>query len=504
MKSFLPLVGLVILLPLGVDAQENSLLKGVLLKMNPRYRLMSDIHSNPAQRPLIEPATLSDFGVRLSLEEHKEPILYQDGRGRREMEIGARTYVKQREDYSLWGHAAFTIARRWGLKWISSADPHRLYPYFLADTVGGKLTAEAYAFGGGVARSWGRWHLGGEADYRAAQEFRVEDPRPRNITSDLTTTVGVAYDLRDSYSIGVDGYLGSYQQKGDVSFYKVSGGIAELQMDGLGTHYARFDGGKSDLLHVQSYTGVRLTLLPRGDKGLMMNGGYCYSTLERVMYGMNKVPINRYYLHEYPLTVIYTASTPKRYYAVGASVRWSHKQGWNNIISESTGDEYRILGKLPMFADVRWETSLFGHYSLLYPKRRVEFTPSFTYYRREAEYLFPPRTLTLGILRGGLTSDITFVSSKALYRTSLTGGYSAPIRKEFAAELGRVAPFERRYAQTTYKRLTSHCLHIGLEQTIHYALNSHLLLFTKLQGGVRLYDDRNRQVTGALTTGIYF
>ena len=61
------------------------------------------------------------------------------------------------------------------MKWNSTADFLLLYPYVMADTLGGDPTFERYAFKAG-ASVWKKMKIGAEACFRAEHEYRTTGP----------------------------------------------------------------------------------------------------------------------------------------------------------------------------------------------------------------------------------------------------------------------------------------------------------------------------------------
>ena len=107
---------------------------------------------------------------------------------------------------------------RRNVRWNSTADYLLLYPYIVADSVGGDLTTEEYAFGGGYARRIGRFDIALRGDYRAAQEYRQVDPRPHNVVSDFTVRLGAGMELgRSVLILDLRGRL--YKQNSRISFF---------------------------------------------------------------------------------------------------------------------------------------------------------------------------------------------------------------------------------------------------------------------------------------------
>ena len=113
------------------------------------------------------------------------PLVREEGRGLSEGRIDIGILVRLDSLSAVRGKVRYANGVKRGVLWNSSSDYSTLYPYVMADTVGGDLRKEEYVFSGGYTARRGRFHWGAEGAYRALHEYRQADPRPRNIVSDL-------------------------------------------------------------------------------------------------------------------------------------------------------------------------------------------------------------------------------------------------------------------------------------------------------------------------------
>lgn len=113
-----------------------------------------------------------------------------------------------------------------------------------ADSIGGDLSLQEYAFTGGYSGRAGKFTWGIEGSYRAALEYRNRDPRPKNIVSDLDFAGGGSVRL-DKYVVGISVMAQIYSQDNTLDFYAPLGSAYIYTMTGLGTTSVRF--GKGDV-----------------------------------------------------------------------------------------------------------------------------------------------------------------------------------------------------------------------------------------------------------------
>lgn len=181
----------------------------------------------------------------------------------------AESYRRLSERSATWADARYVRGNRRNVCWNSTADYLLLYPCITADSAGGNLSTEEYAFGGGYVHRVGRFDLAIRGDYRAGQEYRQVDPRPHNVVSDFTIKLGVGMQF-PQYVLGLDLQGRLYKQDQDIDFFYPPGASSsELYMTGLGSYYTRYSlnsesfnigyDGKGCLLAAQ--------LMPRHAKG---------------------------------------------------------------------------------------------------------------------------------------------------------------------------------------------------------------------------------------------
>ncbi|WP_329904254.1 DUF6850 family outer membrane beta-barrel protein [Porphyromonas pogonae] len=484
--------------------QAYTLIQSVMHRYDCYRSFLSAATGNPAQQGYKYPSGLSSFYIKGDIKASKYPVFYQQGTGHKGLLFEAQSYLKRKKNTHLWGAAHYNVQHKKNLSWISSADVEILYPYFLADTLGGDLRAEEYAFQGGYSKQWVKWSIGGEVNYRASQEYRTEDPRPRNIVSDLNIKAGGAFLLSDSYNIGLTIKYGAYQQRGDVTFYKETGGISELQMDGLGSHYERFDGTKSDLCYEMSTVQTSLNLLPINKKGFDLSITYSHTVLERIMYGLNQAPINSYYKHSLPVRLAYVKDGTSTFFSAGIMGEYSHKQGRNNIISESTKGEYLPVGHLPMYAEESMHSSVFASYASKGKSVTWDIAPRIGIRHLSMEYLYPHRKLLLGNLNTHMSSGITLHKNKYILRSEIGVMYDHCFRHTLSVPIGLLKPFENRYLHTTFGRISSNQWAISCSESFHLQLSKNLILYTTLFVQGRFYSDKNRSCSSSLSFGINF
>ena len=301
-----------------------------------------------------------------------EALLQPLGDGALDGGFYAESYRRLSERSAAWADARYVRGNRRNVCWNSTADYLLLYPCITADSAGGNLSTEEYAFGGGYVHRVGRFDLAIRGDYRAGQEYRQVDPRPHNVVSDFTIKLGVGMQF-PQYVLGLDLQGRLYKQDQDIDFFYPPGASSsELYMTGLGSYYTRYSlnsesfnigyDGKGCLLAAQ--------LMPRHAKGWYARAAFESLTTERLNKSNNTVPITRLKTRQATLSAAYRSG------------RWSLRAGGGyelrrsiEMIADRTGhsvivDEQAMYKNRIWHADaeatVEWRRGTVNYLSLIH------------------------------------------------------------------------------------------------------------------------------------------
>ena len=308
------------LLPAAASAQRDTL--GVLERSSvfsaEDERAVAGFHTeSPAMMLYRSEQSLSQISLRIDLRREQEALLQPLGDGALDGGFYAESYRRLSERSAAWADARYVRGNRRNVCWNSTADYLLLYPCITADSAGGNLSTEEYAFGGGYVHRVGRFDLAIRGDYRAGQEYRQVDPRPHNVVSDFTIKLGVGMQF-PQYVLGLDLQGRLYKQDQDIDFFYPPGASSsELYMTGLGSYYTRYSlnsesfnigyDGKGCLLAAQ--------LMPRHAKGWYARAAFESLTTERLNKSNNTVPITRLKTRQATLSAAYRSG------------RWSLRAG---------------------------------------------------------------------------------------------------------------------------------------------------------------------------------
>lgn len=255
MKPLRLLLLCLLLLPLWSEAQTAAVRDslGILRRAEfhnaPLATLdASAYESSPAAMLYRYPVSYSTLRLQGDLRSESRPILQPEGDGALVGTFRADSYLRLDERSVVTAGAFYERGCTDNVRWNSTADYRLLRPFVLADSVGGDLSTEEYAFRGAYVRRDGRINYGIGIDYRARHEFRQVDPRPHNIVNDLTGTIGAGFSTdRSLIALTARGRI--YKQSQEVGFFDERGAnTVEFLMTGLGNYFARYVGGEDQSL----------------------------------------------------------------------------------------------------------------------------------------------------------------------------------------------------------------------------------------------------------------
>ena len=227
--------------------------KGDTVLIQKRAYERSAVRQNFIITPYLNPAlnyyrysdSYSSLSISGDWDNESRALNAQEGDGWGGFKVAADSYVRMSDASRIWGNAYYHNGERKNVQWNESADYELIYPYVMADTIGGDIKSETYFFEGGYAASHGRWTFGGEFSYRALLEYRDVDPRPRNSIADLQGKAGASYQFNKRYAVALSAEAHKYKQNGDITYYNELGVSKTFHLSGLGTSYTRFDGTRN-------------------------------------------------------------------------------------------------------------------------------------------------------------------------------------------------------------------------------------------------------------------
>ncbi len=201
-----------------LQAQRDSLLQAVSNEQNVSRVFYENIQNNPALKERSE-SQLTQIRFSADQQLQDDQLISYQGKNQQRYSFLAKSKITLKNT-NLWGKAHYVNQTTEHKNWCLVADPERIYPYFLADTVGGHNYAEKYGFEGGINFNQNRSTIGLEMKYNAQHHHGETDPRPLNRVFDIGTKLGYAYNFSEYKNLGISLNYSSYRQFASVRNFR--------------------------------------------------------------------------------------------------------------------------------------------------------------------------------------------------------------------------------------------------------------------------------------------
>ena len=356
----------------------------------------------------------------------ESPLLQEEGRQSSEGVIDIHSLVRLNEASAVRGNVQYRNGMKKGVMWNSSSDYDIVRPYAVADSVGGDVKREQYAFSGGYASRRDRLHYGFEGSYRALHEYRMVDPRPRNIVSDLTVRVSVGYRFTYRYLLDFSTAYRRYSQSQNLSFYNQKGSNSSVfHLTGLGNHFGRFEGGTSAYTSTR-YAGngleLSLNLLPDSVGG--WRAGLTYSLLDIVHHlpNQNEVPYTELYTRNARAEVSFVSKNGGFDYAAGLQAGYESRKGVESIIDNGSAGRFLELMRFSMYSSDMFSAGVCGTGEWGREDGRWSIDATADFLQIDSRYQYPLRKLDTRGLDIDIKTGYTVLTGNNLIKAVIEAG----------------------------------------------------------------------------------
>lgn len=397
---------------------STGILRRMAIHADPVRRTGASVYDHaPAAQLYRYDASLSTVGVQGEARSETRAILPAEGDGMLAGRFFARSYLRIDDRSAASAGASYERGRVDGVRWNSTADYRLLRPYVLADSVGGDLSTEEYAFDGRYMRRDGRISYGLGIDYRARHEYRQSDPRPHDIVNDIQGTVGAGLHV-DDYLVAVSMRGRIYKQTQGLKFFDTKGANAvEYLLTGLGSWIDRYYGSEEmSLLYKGRSCGARLTLVPVEALGWSAAVDYERFRMDPLFSKLNYAAAGRLVRQTLSIAARHCGSRA----TVAVDADYELRQGFENVIENASSADYRILGDFAMYRNRTLRVRTQGAVAWRRPHATFAVLPQAEWLGTSADYRYPYRRIAFSTLEGGC--DLSFARERSKSRLHIIAG----------------------------------------------------------------------------------
>ncbi len=440
------------LLPLAVMAQPvaETHLDVVADRLSFRHTLSQLVYENPAHQPLRFDSSFSSLAVGYEENRSDSQYLMQTGAGERFAEFEALSYVRLDNRSCAWGEARYRNGLQFDVKWNENADYERVFPYVTADTIGGNLNYESYYFKGGYGIQLNRFSVGVQMAYSSALHYRQTDPRPKDNSVNINATVGGSCKMTARYSLGVHVFAERYTQNQTIAFLDPLGSVPVYHMSGLGMHYVRFAGTRTEAAYKgRSYRGG-ITLKRLGETGVDAGLQVENYKLQKQLPSLSNAPINDVDQMKYEMAIVWKL----RRVQLQLDGSYSVRSGSERIYDDGTTNWHEITSTTPYkYAEKQVMAAV-----LLQPfagrRWKLELMPS-AGYRQEEENYYPLRLQAFDRVGLRLAAGLRCRLERHLFSFGVQGGWLHCLSSIQRVENSDYFPYSDEMLRRNYANLSA-------------------------------------------------
>ena len=411
-------------------AQEVSLAGKVFGHTLLRDGVNASVFQNPAMQSFHYQHSLNTLNLGYDYRHASTPKRLERGDGHRQAFVDVDAYLHKGKA-TLWGNAYYVNGSTRNVLYNETTDLEQLYPYLMADSVGGKTSQEYYYFMGGFSYPLGKkWTIGAEGEYTARMEYRTRDPRPKNLTGDLRAKVGVLYLLSGLHSIGAAVTARKYKQTNELKLYNEVSVPTIYHLTGLGNDYYRFRGVNTSTYYKGYGVGGMVTYSQKDQKGWFAQVEYEYTNIDKIISTLNELPMATLESNRFHATVGYLMNGEYQYYGANLDGEIYRKYGTENIFGTAQDNIYPQIASAGLYSSLQDRIGVEAFYqSVLLDKSALGGKWKLAYMGFSEKYQEPYRRLKHAAVMTSLLLDGKVKVGKCLLMANVHGGYEWAINK---------------------------------------------------------------------------
>lgn len=343
----------------------------------------------------------------------------QKGSGRKGFYVDAASYYKNKNRLTLWGNANYSNRTAVKVKYNESLDYDLIYPYVMADSVGGDIKMESYTISGGLAKKIGKVYYGLTTGYAGVQNYRDRDPRPNNISSDINAAISAAISVNTQYKIAFNIQGKKYNQRNRLSFENELGYPLVYHDAGMGAYNTMLAGNRViAYVNATSWSPV-IHLVTTKEKGFLFKTGYRQLALQKRLDDINE-NIATAVEDRFFMDWGYTKNSELTTWLVQMNTVMKNRKGTEAVFNNTGGVYgYQKIAERQSFSDDIKEIGLKGVYGKQFAVYSWSAGARGLFTQQEIKYASPLRKLSYNsfVVSGFVNGTVN------LKKSTLRGGF---------------------------------------------------------------------------------
>ncbi|MFD1605455.1 DUF6850 family outer membrane beta-barrel protein [Flavobacterium artemisiae] len=417
-----------------LHAQDStSVLIRIHENLSPAVHFSNAYFVNPANTPFSRQYSLSELSTGYQTTSEQTSI-QQLGNRMNQFLVNVQSFYKINSENTVFGKAYYKNGKRKNVHWNESSDYQMIYPYVTADSIGGTISFEEYAFKGGYAKSFSKTTFGIAADYRALLEYRDVDPRPKNTVSDLKVQVGIAQNIGSHYVVGTSFEIQKYTQSNALKFFSELGAPAIYHMTGMGVYNNLLTGNKMSSFYDGRGYGANLQLFPKYQNGFILSIGYHHFDYEKIMTEFQNLIASSLLEKRFDGELAYLNKSEKRIWGTKIQAFYTDRIGTENIFDNKSTTSYIKISDADKYSNQVTSIAFSGMYYIPDPELSWSVSPVFNLKNTVEKYIDPLRKMDITQAIGRLDFTASKLLSKSLISILASFEYNKALNSKMSLQ----------------------------------------------------------------------
>ncbi|WP_160138368.1 DUF6850 family outer membrane beta-barrel protein [Chryseobacterium sp. c4a] len=469
MKHFQSILILPILfLGSEVYAQDNdSIMKKIREEYSYERILKNRINTNPANMLDSRKYRITVFNIFTQNNDTPNEI-QQKGKGKDLWGAETRTHQILDPKTVVWGNASYSQGKHKQVVWNENADYDIIYPYVAADSVGGDMKFENYAFSGGYSKQLNTFTVGVTGSYKASLSYRDIDPRPKNTSAQFSLALGANKLMFNQFKIGAYLEAEKYTQKHYLSFVSNQGFPMIYNMNGLGNYNALLSGKLRQAYYEGWSYGGGLQIYEAENRSWYLTAGMKKFNLDKLLTEYADLTASKIEEQQFNFSLGKSFETGTISWGISAIGNHTNRKGTENLFLNDNSRNYIEIGSAERYSHRVTDIVFKGFLEVEHKSAKSSLIPYFGLIQENEKYNNPLSFIHLSKLSYGADYQWLKTFSDKLALSVSTGVSIMDVYKKDAAFNSSGKPAIQKMLQENYQFQSSDFWQAKIDIHFHF------------------------------------